>query len=97
MCTPAIVRDSSLYNIDLSLDILVEPDGLSYTLTDEDDFSKICAQGLLTPTEIIGARRGADDLIAIIKRNGLRPFLEEILPFDTVLKMSRRSRHKERA
>ena len=85
MCTPALLRDGVLYNVDLSLDVLVEPNGTTYALTDEDDFGRKTAAGLLTPTEVVGARQGADDLIAIIRRTGIIPFLEEILPFDSVL------------
>jgi hypothetical protein len=85
MCTPPLVRGNDLYNVDLTLDILVEPDGVTFSLVDEDTFAEAQARGWLTPVEIAGARRGADELTAIIEGDGLRPFLERILPFDSVI------------
>lgn len=85
MCTPALDRDGARYNVDLSLDVLVEPDGSTYALTDEDDFARTRSAGLLTQREIAGARQGADELIAVIRGEGLRPFLESIVGFDSVL------------
>jgi hypothetical protein len=61
MVTPFVTRGKSFYNVDLSLDVMVAPDGLAYSLTDEDDFTGNKAAGLLTPTEIIGARQGANE------------------------------------
>jgi len=84
MCTPAILRGGGLYNVDLCLDVLVQPDGITYALTDEDDLASKSAAGLLTRTEVLGARQGADELIAIIRSTGIITFLEEILPFDSV-------------
>jgi len=84
MCTPAILRDGVFYNVDLCLDVLVQPNGTTYALTDEDDFARKSSAGLLTRTEVVGARQGVGDLIAIIRSTGIIPFLEEILPFDSV-------------
>jgi hypothetical protein len=84
MVTPFVMRDNKVYNVDLALDVMVAPDGLNYLLTDEDDFAEDQAAGLFTRTEVIGARQGANELISIISSTGLRPFLEGILPFDSV-------------
>ena len=71
MCTPAIIRGNDVYNVDLKLDILVEPDGVTYALVDEDDFAEARSAGWLTDVEVLGARRGADELIGIILDVGL--------------------------
>jgi hypothetical protein len=85
MCTPPIMRGNEVYNVDLKLDILVEPDGVTFALIDEDKFAKAQTEGWLTAVEVAGARHGADELTGIIRDGGLRPFLEGILPFDSVL------------
>jgi predicted RNA-binding protein associated with RNAse of E/G family len=85
ICTPSIVQTSGVYNVDLFLDILVAPDGKTFALVDENDFAEARIKGWLTSSEIAGARLGVDDLVGIIRDGGLRPFLERILPFDSVL------------
>ena len=85
ICTPAIIRSNEVFNVDLFLDVLIEPDGVTLALTDEDDFAQAQTEGWLTTAEIVGAQRGADELVGIVRESGLRPFLEQILPFDSVL------------
>ena len=95
MCTPAIIRGNDVYNVDLKLDILVEPDGVTYALVDEDDFAEARSAGWLTDVEVLGARRGADELIGIIHDTGLVPFLEPILPFDSILDNAPQGPHRD--
>ena len=95
MCTPAIIRGNDVYIVDLKLDILVEPDGVTYALVDEDDFAEARSAGWLTDVEVLGARRGADELIGIIHDTGLVPFLEPILPFDSILDNAPQGPHRD--
>lgn len=85
ICTPPITRGNAVYNVDLCLDILVEPDGVTFALIDEDKFAGAKTQGLLTTIEIDGAQLGVDDLTGVIRDEGLHLFLERIVPFDSVL------------
>lgn len=85
ICTPNLVQGHEVYNVDLCLDVLVEPDGVTFALIDKDDFAEAQAEGWLTAAELAGAKRGVGDLTAIIRNSGLRPFLERILSFDSVL------------
>jgi hypothetical protein len=84
MCTPIVVDGQDVYNVDLSLDVFVGPDGVTHEVTDEDDFAQAVASGWLTATEAQGARRGLEDLLAVIGGDGLLAFLQGILPFDGV-------------
>jgi predicted RNA-binding protein associated with RNAse of E/G family len=79
------VRGNEVYNVDLCLDVMVSPDGGTFALIDEDDFIEARTEGWLTAAEVAGARRGVSDLTSIIRDGGQRPFLERILPFDSVL------------
>lgn len=79
------MQGHEVYNVDLCLDVLVEPDGVTFALIDKDDFAEAQAEGWLTAADLSGAKRGVGDLTAIFRTSGLMPFLERILSFDSVL------------
>ncbi len=64
-----------LYGVDLCLDVLVGPDGRAHAVKDEDDLARATERGWLLPEEEVGARRGLDDLVGIVRGPGLVAFL----------------------
>ncbi len=70
-----------LYGVDLCLDVLVGPDGRTHAVKDEDDLARAIGSGWLLPDEEVGARRGLDELLGIIRGPGLVPFLKGVYPF----------------
>src|SRR5256885_14628511 len=38
ICTPILIDNHNIYNVDLSFDVFVSSDGATYAVTDEDDF-----------------------------------------------------------
>lgn len=82
--TPHLVTGLNAYNVDLSLDVLVGPDGREHEVIDEDDFAVACSSGWLTPAEQAGARAGLADLLSIIQGEGMVAFLDGVCPFGNV-------------
>lgn len=85
LSTPTAWDATGIYNMDLWLDVLVEPDGRTHAVIDEDDFAEAIRHGWLTPAEQAGARQGLADLLATIRGQGLLPFLEQVCPFEDVV------------
>lgn len=75
------------FEINCSLDLtgrfITEPgpDGRTHVVIDEDDFAEAVQRRWLTPEEQVGARRGLEELLSIIRGTGLLPFLNEVCPF----------------
>lgn len=84
IATPVFNVGTTLHSVDLSLDVLVAPDGKTHLLIDEDEFAEHCRNGWLTPAEQHGARRGLHDLLAIVRGEGLVAFLDRLVPFGAV-------------
>jgi hypothetical protein len=82
--TPLFSAGNKLYSVDLSLDVLVGPNGRTYVVKDEDDFTRAIENEWLTVEEEAGARSGLAELLGIIKGNGLVAFLEKAFPFGEV-------------
>lgn len=82
--TPLFSVGNNLYSVDLSLDMLVGPDGRTHVVIDDDDFAQATTNGWLAPEELIGARRGWEELLGIIERTGLVRYLDQVFPFDEI-------------
>jgi hypothetical protein len=82
ICTPCFSIGPNLYNVDLCLDVLAGPDGVSYVVTDEDQFAEEVAAGWITETEAAGAREGLRRLLGIIEEGSLISFLDALVPFE---------------
>lgn len=79
--SPLFSVGGDLYTVDLSLDILVGPDGRTHVTKDEDDLTRAIENGWLTAQEQAGARHGLGQLLGIIESPGLVAFLERVSPF----------------
>jgi predicted RNA-binding protein associated with RNAse of E/G family len=81
LSTPMIRDGTAAYAVDLCLDVLVRDDGLKYEVTDEDELAAAVADERISRRERDGARRGCDELVALIGRGVLVDFLESICPW----------------
>jgi len=82
--TPHFIHGPDVYNKDLWLDVLVAPDGNEHLVIDQEDFERAVDLGWATHIEREGACSGLNDLLAIIRTEGLIAFLERICPFKNV-------------
>ncbi|KAB8136224.1 DUF402 domain-containing protein [Gracilibacillus oryzae] len=78
--TPHLEIVNNIYNADLFLDVLVEPDGKTYAVIDENDFEWGIANDFLSKELENGAKKGLDDLLSIIETEGLINFLNHYYP-----------------
>ncbi len=82
--SPLFSVGRDLYSVDLSLDVLVGPDGRTHVIKDEDDLACAAENGWLLPEEQAGARHGLEQLLEVIQGPGLVAFLEEVSPFQAM-------------
>jgi len=69
IATPMVAYRNAVCAVDLWLDVLVQPDGVTYCVGDADEFGDAMARGWLSEREADGARAGLTELIDIIERN----------------------------
>jgi len=81
IATPMLKQGNTVFAVDLWIDVLVRADGLTYQIVDEDEFAAAQEHGWLSAPEVQGARRGLADLIELIERKQLVPFLADLFPF----------------
>ena len=82
ICTPHVLRDAAVYNVDLEIDVLVAADGRRRLVTDEDDFLRAVGAKWIELHDRRGALRGLADLLRIIDGDGgLLAFAQSVLPF----------------
>ena len=81
IATPMVSDGSTVFAVDLWIDVLVRADGPAYYIGDEDEFDDAIANGWLSQREADGARAGLTELIDIIERKQLMAFLSELQPF----------------
>ena len=81
IATPMVSDGSTVFAVDLWIDVLVRADGVAYYVGDEDEFADAMANGWLSQREADGARAGLGELIDIIERKQLIAFLSELQPF----------------
>ncbi len=81
ICSPCFSFENNIYNIDLELDVLVNPNGKDFIIIDEEDFKDEIKRNNITSFEEKGALAGLSNLIEIIKSGGLINFLNDIYPF----------------
>jgi predicted RNA-binding protein associated with RNAse of E/G family len=73
-----------VWSVDLLLDVLVRHDTASYAVTDEDQLEAVTAAGVLSDTEVSGARAGLAELVELIESDTLRPLLDRTAPITAV-------------
>jgi hypothetical protein len=81
IATPMERDGQSLFAVDLFIDVLVGKDPSSWVVVDEEEFDDKLGQALLSPAEARGARAGLGELVAVIERRELLPWLDSIVPF----------------
>ncbi|GAB2572697.1 hypothetical protein GCM10026983_44650 [Gracilibacillus alcaliphilus] len=84
ICSPCFSIGNNIYNVDLELDVLVNPNGKDYIIIDEDDFKEEIRKNNLTSFEEKGALAGLNQLIEIIESGKFIDFLNDIYPFSDV-------------
>ncbi|MCJ7841399.1 DUF402 domain-containing protein [Lederbergia sp. NSJ-179] len=84
MCSPCFSFENNVYNVDLELDVLVNPNGKDYIIIDEEDFKNEIKRNNITALEEKGALAGLSNLIEIINSGELINFLNDIYPFSDV-------------
>jgi hypothetical protein len=80
IATPMEREDDSTYGVDLFIDILVRADASSYLIGDEDEFQEMLDRDLVSRSEEQGARRGLGELLDLLERGHLLPWLQETAP-----------------
>ena len=78
IATPMVRDRTSVYAVDLELDVLVAADARTYHVMDEDDFARASRKGWISRREASGARRGLAQLIEIVEAGTLLPFLDRV-------------------
>lgn len=81
IATPMEREDDSTYGVDLFIDVLVRADASSYLIGDEAEFEEMLDRGLVSRSEEQGARRGLGELLDLVERGHLLPWLHETAPF----------------
>lgn len=81
LATPMQREGDGVYAVDLEVDVLVKADGITYAVTDLDDFQQSIRRGLISPAETEGVRYGLDHLVELIERDQLLEYLAEVYPF----------------
>ncbi len=81
IATPMLKQGNAVFAVDLWIDVLVRADGLTYDIVDEDEFAAAQGHGWLSAQEVHGAQRGLADMIELIERKQLVPFLADLFPF----------------
>ena len=81
IATPMERDDDSTYGVDLFIDVLVRADTSSHLVGDEAEFEEMLDRGLVSRSEGRGARHGLRELLALVERGHLLPWLHERAPF----------------
>lgn len=81
IATPMEREGSSTFAVDLFIDLLVRVDTRSYVVKDEEEFETICQLGLLSASEAEAARQAVHELLDLVSRERLLPWLNEVTPF----------------
>lgn len=82
IATPMERDCDSTFGVDLFIDVLVRADARSYIVGDEDEFEEMLQRGFLSAAEARSARGGLQELLALIERGRLLPWLDEQVPFE---------------
>ena len=69
-----------MWSVDLLLRVLVRVDESAYVLVDEEEFEEIASAGVLSGTEISGARGGLAELVALVESDTLLAILRATAP-----------------
>lgn len=69
-----------VWSVDLLLRVLVRVDESAYVLVDEEEFEEIASAGVLSGTEISGARGGLAELVALVESDTLLAILRATAP-----------------
>ncbi|MDR2986661.1 MAG: DUF402 domain-containing protein [Nocardiopsaceae bacterium] len=80
IATPMRIQDNAVYAVDLFADVLVRADGVTYRVTDLEEFRQAQDRELILPGEARGAREGLAELTGIIERGELASFLRQACP-----------------
>ena len=81
MTTPHYRVGNHLYTTDVCLDVVVQPDGQTYTVEDRDELEEAYAQGLFGTQWYEETKREGDALVRLIQEGRFLSFLESIAPF----------------
>lgn len=71
----------STFAVDLFTDVLVREDGMSYVITDRDEFRDMLSRGVISAAEGRGAEHGLRELLELIEAGRLLCWLGELAPF----------------
>lgn len=81
IATPMERDGDRTFGVDLFIDVLVRANARSYVIGDEKEFEEMSQRGLLSRAEARSARHAVRDLVALIERGHLVPWLHEQVPF----------------
>lgn len=76
IATPMHVDGVNIHAADLFLDVLVDPDGRSFVVTDRDEFTEAIGAGLVSRREAVAAEAHLGDLLAMIQGGELIRWLD---------------------
>lgn len=82
IATPMVQVGSSVFAVDLEVDVLVRSDGRTYEVIDWDDFEFARRRGWMSSREADGARKGLMELTGLLEQGAFVEFLESVYPFD---------------
>ena len=81
IATPMEREDEMTFAVDLFIDVLIRADRVAYVVGDEDEFEEMFATQMFSPREARCARGGLVDLLELVERGRLVPWLNELVPF----------------
>ncbi len=81
IATPMQRDGDRVYSVDLFIDVLVEADGRTNRVQDEDEFEDALSRGLISPAEASAALRELGAFTHDVAAGRLVPWLESICPF----------------
>ena len=84
IATPMEREGDSTCAVYLFIHVLVRADASSYLIGDEDEFAEMLDRGLVSRSEERGARRGLRELLDLVERGHLLPWLHEAAPFPPI-------------
>jgi hypothetical protein len=75
LATPMVRDGTSVFAVDLELDVLICADARTYDVVDEQNFVSARDAGWISQREAFGARRGVAELVEIVEAGKLIEFL----------------------
>lgn len=81
IATPMERDGSSVFGVDLFIDVLIRHDASSFYVGDEEEFDQMAEHDVVSAAEQKAAKAAVSELLGLIDANRLLPWLDELTPF----------------